>query len=202
MKRPWLLLPVVLVVLGAGLVVMHWPGETAGLELQAGTLPEKPRPLGDFELVDQHGKPMTRERFTGQWSLAFIGFTHCPDICPATLALLGQVNVDLRNRGQRLQPVFVSVDPERDTPERLREYLTYFGDGITGATGEMHQLERFCRDLDFAFVHVPGSGGSYTIDHSGALALIDQQARLVAWFTPPFDTEAMTADLLAVLENR
>ena len=162
---------------------------------------DTPRPLEDFELVDQHGDSFRGQDLKEHWSLVFIGFTHCPDVCPATLHLLGELDQRLRSDGYVVNPVFVSVDPERDTPEVLASYVGHFSERIVGATGPHDQLARLCDGLDFAYVKIPSSKGRYTIDHSGALALIDPQSRLVGYFMPPFDANRMTADLAIVLEQ-
>ena len=98
-------------------------------------LPE-PRALSDFSLVDQDGQPFRREDFEGWWTLVFFGFTHCPDVCPSTLYDLQQVNAALgEDNGAPHRVLFVSVDPERDTPERIKEYLEFFDPAFIGATG-------------------------------------------------------------------
>ncbi len=123
----------------------------------------------------------------------FTGFTHCPDICPTTLALFAA----LRGRlpGDEIQFVFVSVDPERDTPERIADYLAHFDARLVGATGTRMEIERFTKSLGLAQVRNPGVGGDYTVDHSAALVLIDPKARVAGYFQPPHDAEALAADL-------
>jgi protein SCO1 len=170
--------------------------EYQSIEFQAAKRIDSPRRLDDFLLTDAAGQPFGRERLEGQWNLAFIGFTHCPDVCPMTLSLLEHLSNRLDDHDVALQPVFVSVDPERDTPEELARYSSYFGDRVVAATGQRQQLQRFCDSLDFAWVKVPMGQGNYTIDHSGALALIDPQARLVGYFLPPLDLEAIEIDLI------
>jgi protein SCO1/2 len=164
--------------------------------LQAGTALAEPRPLGALALQDEQGRAFDRARLTGRWSLVVTGFTRCPDFCPATLALLQQ----LRRRvpPQRVQFVFVSVDPARDTPDVLRRYLANFGGGIVGTTGAPAELARFTGELGLGQVVVPGAGGDYTIDHSTALVLIDPEARVAGYFRAPHDLESIAADLAAL----
>lgn len=196
------LLILALVVAGALAWVAFLPATSGALELRAGTLLEAPRSIEGFELIDQRGQPFGRGDLTGEWSLVFIGFTHCPDVCPSTLYLLDQLDRRLLDKGHDIGTVFVSVDPERDTPEVLAEYLGHFSDRIAGVTGSPAQLSGFCEQLDFAYVKIPGSEGRYTVDHSGALALIDPQARLLGYFLPPFEVDALTADIALAISRR
>lgn len=147
--------------------------------------------------MDQEGQPFTPANLQGHWTLLFAGFTHCPDVCPTTLGLMKAL-------GQRLQPapamVFLSVDPERDTPERLRQYVAYFGPDIEGVTGPHEQLERLAASLGIAYVKAPGARGEdYTVDHSAALVLLDPQGRVAGYFTPPHKADTLAADLARVL---
>ncbi len=191
-----------LVILCAASVVallLFQSGPPGAPELRAGVALEAPRVVDGFELVDHNGVAFGPDNLRNGWNLIFIGFSHCPDVCPATLHVLGRVDERLRDQGRALNTVFVSVDPERDTPEVLSEYVGHFGDHVAGVTGAHDQLEVFSSRLDFAYVRVPGSAGRYTVDHSGALALVDPRARLVGYFLPPFDADALTDDLSAVI---
>ena len=198
--RPILLL-LALVLAGTGAFIALGPVTGGPPQFQEARLLDVPRSLERFELVDQRGESFRRQDLKERWNLVFVGFTHCPDICPATLHLLDTLDQRLRSDGYDLNPVFVSVDPERDTPEVLARYVGHFSDRILGATGPHDQLERLCEGLGFAYIRIPGSEGRYTIDHSGALALIDPQARLVGYFLPPFDPDGVAADLAMVLEQ-
>jgi len=177
------------------------PATDVPVQLQEARMLDAPRLLEDFELVDQHGESFQRQDLEENWSLVFIGFTHCPDVCPATLHLLDELDQRLRSDGYVVNPVFISVDPERDTPEVLARYVGHFSERIVGATGPHDQLARLCDGLDFAYVRIPASKGRYTIDHSGALALINPQSHLVGYFMPPFDSNRLTTDLAIVLEQ-
>lgn len=188
-----------LVAAAVGAVAYLYLAPRAGLELTAGTALDPPRPLPAFALVDHHGNPFTRAAFERRWSLVFVGFTHCPDICPDTLFRLALLDQRLRDAGGELQPVFVSVDPERDTPEVLARYAGYFSPRIVATTGEKAQLDAFCEALGLAYIKVPGAGGEYTVDHSAALVLIDPKARVAAYFRPPLDLDRLAADLEPLL---
>jgi protein SCO1/2 len=168
------------------------------LALQAGTALPEPRPLPQFALVDPAGRPVDRARFEGRWSLVFTGFTHCPDVCPTTLAWMAELR-RLVGRDD-LQFVFVSVDPERDTPAAVGRYLAHFDPALVGATGAREEMERLTAALGLAQVRNPGAGDDYTVDHSTALVLIDYEARLAGYFSAPHERDAILADLAALPE--
>ena len=169
---------------------------TDALELSSGTALATPQPLEAFSLQDVSGAAFTRENLKGRWSLVFVGFTHCPDACPVTLAVIHAAKARLDEAAtSRLQTLFVSVDPERDTPSVLAEYVGYFDPDFIAATGSTSELARLCDSLGFGFVRVPQSAGRYTIDHSTAVALIDPQARVAGYFTQPLDVGALAGDL-------
>lgn len=166
------------------------------VELRSGTALEEPRPLADFALVDHRGRALGPRDFEDRWTLVFTGFTHCPDLCPATLTLLAQVRSQLPQESLRI--LFLSVDPGRDGPEQIAAYLAHFGPGLSGATGTHAQVEAFSAQLGLAQVRNPGAGADYTIDHSAALVLIDPRARVAGYFRPPHDGAALVADLAAL----
>ena len=161
-------------------------------------LPE-PRDIPAFQLVDQDGRPWGAEQLSGNWSLLFFGFTHCPDICPGTLFDLQQLQEQLEESQPNLrhQVVFVSVDPERDTPERLKEYVHYFSPDFTGVTGCLDVLLPLTRKLGIAYRiadHDDGAAG-YNVDHSASVLLMDPEGRLHGVFPAPHDVARMAAEL-------
>lgn len=168
-------------------------------EIETGTLLEQPSLLPEINLVDHHGEAITRSDLTGKWSLLFTGFTSCPDICPATISVLSQLNEKLHAGGTEIRMILLSIDPERDTPEVLSQYIELFGGQITGITGSLSGVEKFCNEIGMSFIHMPTSNGRYTIEHSGAIVLIDPLARIAGYFRPPFNTESMAADLQAIV---
>lgn len=158
---------------------------------------DEPRPLPDFELVDEQGARFTREDFKGQWSLLYFGFTYCPDICPSSLAVMAQVKQALAGEGGVEDRYYlVSVDPGRDTPERLSEYVTYFDPEFRGLTGEFAQLDVITQAAG-AVYKIPDAPESddYLVAHSSTLTLIDPEGRIHAIFTSPFDPDAIAGDL-------
>lgn len=167
-------------------------------EIETGTLLAQPKSMPQFELVNHHGKSFTRRDLTGQWSLLFTGFTSCPDICPATISLLNALDERLRAGGTEFRMILLSVDPERDTPDVLASYVEIFSRSLTGVTGSLPDVERFCDEIGMNFIHIPGAAGRYTVEHSGALVLIDPFARIAGYFKPPFDPGNMAEDLQAI----
>lgn len=193
--------PIAAAVLAAtviGVAAAWWVTARQPVTLASGTALATPRAIADFRLTDQQGREFTRESLRGGWSLVFAGFTHCPDACPTTLAMLNAMDERLRANGGAIQVVFLSVDPERDTAERLAGYVSHFNPRFVAVTGARAQIDELCRDLGIAYVRNPGAGGDYTVDHSAALVLIDPRARVAGYFQPPHDADALAADLAAL----
>jgi protein SCO1/2 len=167
----------------------------------------QPRVIADFALVDEDGERFTLERLRDTWSLVFFGFTHCPDVCPSTLYDLQQVHERIsgsKAEGQdRHQVLFVSVDPERDDPQRLKRYTDFFHEDFIGLTGEHRQLEPLSMQLGIAYRIEEHEAGSqtYAVDHSASVLLLEPSGRLYGVFPAPHDPEAMSADLAAILDR-
>lgn len=164
-----------------------------GPRLTSGTWLPRPREVRDFRLTDTAGRPFTRASLAGAPSLLFFGFTHCPDVCPATLVKLAQVRRAAAPGALRV--VLVSVDPQRDTPEQLGAYVHAFDPAFLGLTGDAQSIGRMTADFGVAASRVPLPGGDYTMDHSAVVFLLDARARIAAVFTPPFDERALAADV-------
>jgi protein SCO1/2 len=164
-------------------------------------LPE-PRVIADFSLTDHDGEPFTLDSLRGRWSLIFFGFTHCPDVCPSTLYDLQQVHGTLtRDTSADHQVLFVSVDPERDTPEVLKQYVNYFDPDFIGVSGENEQLAPLTLQLGIAYrieEHEPGDP-AYRVDHSASILLTDPQGRLHGVFPAPHDAGMLSADMTSLL---
>jgi protein SCO1/2 len=154
---------------------------------------------GPFSLIGADGKTVTDQDFRGRYMLVFFGFTHCPDVCPTTLAKLSQV-VKAANLPE-LKVLLVSVDPERDTPEQLERYVHAFNPDFKAVTGKQEEIERIAREFGVAVVKVNLAGGDYTVDHSAVVFLLNDQAQRVALFTPPLEIEPIAADLRAVADK-
>jgi protein SCO1 len=185
----------------AAVAMFAWLNPPATVTLRAATLLSEPRPMPSFELIDQHGAAVTRTAFEGRWSVVFAGFTHCPDVCPATLSELGALERRLGARAERLQTVLLSVDPARDTPARLAAYLKVFPAPMLGLTGPEAEIERLATGLGLSFIQMPRAHGDYTVDHSAALVLIDPAARVAGYAVPPFDFDELQSDLTLLLDR-
>jgi len=171
----------------------------AELKVNGLYLLETPRNIGDFELVDHHGKPFTPERLQGHWTLVFFGFTYCPDICPATMAFLDQFVGQLDPAElEDTDVVLISVDPARDTVAKLAEYVPYFNPGFTGVTGEFLDIHRVATALNTPFRKVPGQDENYLVDHSANVVLINPRGDYHGFFKAPLDQEKMKATYRSV----
>ena len=161
--------------------------------LESGTSLPQPRELADFSLVDTQGAPASPAALRGHPTLVFFGFTHCPDVCPTTLALLASVQKQVAVPG--LKVALISVDPERDTPEQLGKYISSFGGDLIGLTGTAPEIVKTSRSFGVAASRVELPGGGYTMDHSATVFALDSAARIIAVFTPPFNAAALTRDV-------
>jgi protein SCO1/2 len=163
-----------------------------------------PKTLSAFQLIDQHGKPFDAARLNGHWSFLFFGYTNCPDVCPSTLEFFKQLGARLAtNRDLLAQPQFIliSVDPERDDPQRLREYLDYFDSKFIGLTGTPGQINSVTSQLGVLAVKVESESddGSYLIDHSASIFLVDPYGRLVGVFGLPHELEVIANEFEAIV---
>lgn len=163
---------------------------------------DQPRIIKPFELLDHKGEPFTRKRLQGRWTLVFFGFTFCPDICPTTMAMLNTAVTGIEDEtiSSSTEVVMVSVDPARDTVEKLAPYMGYFNPSFTGVTGEFLRIHALATNLNAAFQKVPGGGDNYTVDHSAYVFLINPKGDYHGFFKPPFSPEKFRQQYLAVRE--
>ena len=153
---------------------------------------ETPRNIGEFDLIDHHGNPFNPGRLEGQWTLVFFGFTHCPDICPTTMTFLNTFLESLEGtEAQDPQVVMVSVDPARDTVQQLADYMPYFNPDFIGVTGEFLDIHRFATKLNTPFRKVMDEDGSYQVDHSSNIVLINPRGDYHGFFRAPLDLAKM-----------
>ena len=153
---------------------------------------------GPFRLVDQDGRTVTERDFNGAPHLVFFGFTRCPDICPTKLFELSEVLRATGEKGRRLRALFVTVDPERDTPEAMKSYLSSFDERIVGLTGDQEAVQQTVRAYRAFARKVPLKDGDYTMEHTGAVYLMDGKGRFVRPFKVDRDPAAAAKDLLNV----
>jgi len=165
----------------------------------------KPDPVATFNLVNQDNATFDNSALKGKWSFLFFGFTHCPDVCPTTLAVFNQVHRELDQRPQGasdVQFVFVSVDPERDTPQLLKAYVTSFNPAFIGVTGNGADLARLSDSLGVVYQKVPGATpDQYFMDHSSAVLLIDPRGQLRGVFAAPHVAQKIVTGFAAIREQ-
>ena len=180
-------------------------GETKAPQLEAVTLLPQPRELPAFNLRQSDGTPLVAGELAGHWTLVFLGFTFCPDVCPTTLAELAQAQKQWESMPESTRPrvLFVSVDPERDTPGKTGEYAHAFHPDTLAATADVPALEKFATSLGFVFMKAPGANfehnpQDYSVDHSAHIAVLDPQGRLAGLIRPPLQPQAIAADLITL----
>lgn len=161
-----------------------------------------PTTLPHFTLIDQSGNTVTRDTFRNHWNLVFFGFTHCPDICPATMQVLSAAKAELVAARQEPLPriVLVSVDPERDTPEVIGQYVDYFGDGNLGVTGDLDELRKLTAALGIYFERQPGNDDNYGVDHSAAVLVLNPAGELHGLFGGPHVVDNFVHDLPLIID--
>lgn len=197
---------VAILALVIGFALSWYLARSQPVNLESGTwFGEQARALPEFELTDHRNRKFTRDSLAGKWSLLFFGFTHCPDICPTTLQTLKQM-VEAIGDPQvedAVQVVFVSVDPERDTPKILADYVTYFDPDFIGATAAMQNLRPLTRALGIAHeIHNRGEDdSSYDVDHSAAIVLVNPRAEFAGLFGAPQNAGAMARDMTLIVEH-
>ena len=181
-----------LVILGAGvflaLTLREGPRGAAGTGLVTAI-------GGPFRLTDQNGKTVTDVDLKGKWSLIYFGYTHCPDACPSTLFDISEVLGKLGPDAERVSALFITIDPERDTPEQLKEYLSNFNPRLTGLTGDPAAITAVAKEYRVYARKVPTENGDYTMDHTALVYLMDKDGRFVAPFNLKRTPEDAAADL-------
>jgi len=186
----WLLVAVAAFGLGVLTVQRFGPGAGSGVASAPAA------PLGGaFQLVDHRGQPITEEVLRGKPSAVFFGFTHCPDVCPTTLAEATSWITELGPKADAMRFVFVTVDPERDTPEAMGSYLSAFSDKIIGITGEPDKVQAMVKDHKIYSRKVPLEGGGYSMDHTASVLLLDATGALVGTISPDESRETAVAKL-------
>ena len=192
---------VLLVALAAGLGL--WAGQRwfaaprEAPKLSSVLLYPQPKALPEFSLDAGDGKSLDRAALQGRWTLVFLGFTHCPDVCQTTLAQLGAAEKTWGDlpEAQRPRILFVSADPERDDAQHTTAYARHFSPTALGATADHARLEPFTNSLGMVYFKRALEGEDYTIDHSPSIAVIDPQVRMAGLIRPPLDTARIAADL-------
>ena len=170
--------------------------------LGRGTLLPDAKPVTEFQLTDHHGQPFTLENLKHNWTFAFFGYTHCPDVCPTSMAMLAQVRGNLEKLDvldKLPQVVFVSVDPERDSTTLLSEFVPYFHPDFIGARGDAQNTLNLTRQLGILYGKAEDSTAEdYLVDHSAAIILFDPDGAFRAVFGIPHDPALIAKDFLAI----
>ncbi len=169
----------------------------------AGLLWPNPKQLHAFSTIDDNGAAFGLEELQGRWSFLFFGFTHCPDICPITLGVLNQVKTLIEKDGQDedVQIIFVSIDPQRDTPAQLAAYIDYFNQEFIGLGGSPEQIQGLAGQLGVMYFRGETSAaGDYLMDHSASAFLVDPLGRLVGIFSAPHAADDIAARFLRIKE--
>ena len=168
------------VILGAGAFLalsLHETPRGAAGTLLASTIG------GPFRLVDQDGRTVTDADLKGKWSLVYFGYTHCPDACPTALNDIAIALDELGSKRSAVRPVFITVDPERDTPEVLKAYVTAFDAPILALTGTPEEVAQAAKGYRVYYAKHPEAGGDYSMDHSSVIYVMDPEGRFTASFT-------------------
>ena len=177
--------------LGIGFYITGHYQSQARPDIQ-GLLWPDPKQLQDFASIDQSGQVFGIDRLQGHWSFLFFGYTHCPDVCPLTLAVFNDLyrQLQVSDQARDLQVVFVTVDPERDTTARLQEYVRYFNPAFIGLGGTSDQIMSLASQVGAFFMYGDKSAtGEYVVDHTAAVFLIDPRGRMVAIFSAPHQVD-------------
>lgn len=152
---------------------------------------------GTFALTDHNGQPFTEENLKGHYSLIYFGFTHCPDICPTSLLVMANAINGLGDKAEKVVPIFISLDPERDTQDIMRQYVQSFSPRMVGLTGTTEQVKQTADAFKVYYkkVETPESALGYLIDHSGFIYLIGPDGRYITHFSHNVAEQAVTATL-------
>lgn len=182
--------------------------KSAPLALDTATIFSQPRAISPFQLTDNHDQPFTLANLQGHWSILFFGFTHCPELCPTTLATLNQAYQLLqKDHPDQVLPqvVFISVDPEQDTSQRITTYLSSFNPHFIGATGTPAALDKLTQELSVMYTKTNPlntndvDASEYSIDHSGTLLIVNPAGQFYGVFTTPHNANKIAHDIKVIM---
>ena len=171
---------------------------------QTATVLPTPIGLAEFSLLDQNSDPFSRASFGGHWNLVFFGFTNCPDICPLTLQILANARQQMLDAGAQVLPriVLVSVDPERDTPGIIGQYVSHFGASVIGVTGDLAEIRKLTDGLGVFFQIPSVDDGDYSVSHSAVVIVVDPQSNFHALFSAPHEAANFAHDLPIIMASQ
>lgn len=171
------------------------------LNVQSATWLKRPMPLPTVELTDHNNVALDKERLKNKWNILFFGFTNCPDVCPDSLNMLKTMMEHLEPEDRKdIQVIFVTVDPERDTADKLKQYVTFFNKDFLGAFAPLDKLEPLTKKLGVLH-YITKTQTTYDVAHAGNILLINPQAEYNAVFSPPHDPIQMALDLKAIKDH-
>jgi len=198
MKRVVLTAAAIVLVIVAGLV---W--RLSGLSVQSEAATQNASEAtfgGPFALIDQNGMRRTDVDFRGKFMLVFFGYTYCPDVCPTTLAVESEALGKLGARASQVVPIFITVDPKRDTPQKLKPYLASFGPNFVGLTGSDAEIAKAAQGYRVYYqAHIDGRTDApegYSVDHTGNIYLMGPDGKFVAYYSPGIVPDELAADLM------
>ncbi|HET7202898.1 MAG TPA: SCO family protein [Steroidobacteraceae bacterium] len=188
-----------------GLVAARWllaPHLAPAPVTENATVFVPPRAIATLDLLDQDGRPFTAQSLRDGWTVVFFGFTHCPDVCPTTLTVMAQMKKQLADLPVAQQPhvMLFSVDPERDTPQRLREYVRFFDASFGAATGTLDGVQQAAAAFAVPFAKVPLPQGGYTMDHGAGVFFVAPDGAVHAYSSPPLRAESLARDFRQVAQ--
>ena len=190
---PYLLLVAAL----AGGVLWHESGQVPGLGRVVTT--GQADVGGPFQLTDQHGKRVSEQDFRGRYMLIYFGYSVCPDVCPTTLAVMAQALEKAGDRARRVTPVFITIDPERDTPQVLDDYMKAFGPSFVGLTGSAAEIKDVLKKYRVYAAKKPLDGGGYGMDHSSVLYLMGPNGKMISFYDEAVSPDDLAKDLRSKL---
>ena len=180
--------------------------ELQGQLAQATLLPDGFRSIPAIELRDHNNTGIDAGFFHNRWTLAFFGYTSCPDICPVSMSVLSEARKHIQAAGEPATPqvVFVSVDPDRDLPDTLKAYVEFFDADAVGVTGDRDNIDRLTKALGIVYKLADDatSNPAYLVDHSASFVLIDPTGSLTAILSAPHDAETIARDYLKIVKAR
>lgn len=199
---PLITIAVLSLVIGMGVSQFLFKKTTVVPKNLEATLLDKSKPLTAFNLIDHNNNAFNLDSLKGNWSFLFFGYTHCPDVCPLAMQVMRKVWQDKRletTAKTNLKMIFVSVDPDRDTPAILKSYAQYYNPAFIGVTGKADGIDNLTRQLGILYgFEEPNKNGDYNVAHSGQIILIDPKGNMRAVFSPPLNPKSITKDFIAI----
>ena len=170
--------------------------------LLTGKILTRPMELDNFELIDQNNQTFNSESLKGNWTILFFGYTNCPDVCPTTIYKLAEVKNDVNQNlpSKNFNTVLVTLDPDRDTPERLDEYIGYFDESMLGVTGTYKNIQSFSSNLSVFYQRINKDGG-YDFNHTASIFVFNQNGSLFATMSPATSVSELRDDFYTILNN-